>query len=72
MTHRALHNEGCPKHLKLEFHTSCSHDLRLSAAALLYVPCESGIFKSMGARSFNSLSDSVTVKQLTVFFFSFV
>ena len=69
MTHKALYEEDCPKHLQLEFHISCSYNLRSSAAPLLYVPREADIFKSMAARSFNSLPDNV--RQLTDYF-SFV
>ena len=58
MTHKALYNEDCPKHLQLEFHTSCSYNLRSSVAPLLFVPRESDNFKSMAARSFNSLPDN--------------
>ena len=54
MTHKALYiNEDCPKHLQLEFHTSCSYNLRPSAAPLLYVPTTD--FKFMAARSIDSL-----------------
>ena len=68
MTHKALYiNEDCPKHLQLEFHTSCSYNLRPSAAPLLYVPTTD--FKFMAARSIDSLSDNV--RQLTDYF-SFV
>ena len=58
VTHKSLYYEGWPKNLQLEFQRSCSYNLlRFS------VPRETDTFKSMAARSFNSLPDSV--RQLT-------
>ena len=59
MTHKSLNHEGWPKHLQLEFQRSCSYNLRSSDAPQLSVPRETDTFKSMAARSFNSLPDSV-------------
>ena len=65
MTHKSLYYEGWPKHLQLEFQRPCSYNcnLRSSDAPRLSVPRETNTFKSMAARSFNSLPDSV--RQLT-------
>ena len=63
MTHKSLYYKGWPKHLQLEFQRSCSYNLRSSDAPQLSVPRETDTFKSMAARSFNSLPDSV--RQLT-------
>ena len=63
MTHKSLHYKGWPKHLQLEFQKSCSYNLRSSDAPQLSVPRETDTFKSMAARSFHSLPDSV--RQLT-------
>ena len=63
MTHKSLCYEGWPKHLQLEFQSSCSYNPRSSDAPRLSVPKETDTFKSMAARSFDSLAD--TVRQLT-------
>ena len=59
LTHKSLYYEGWPKHFQLEFQRSCSYNLRSSDAPRLSVPRETDTFKSMAARSFNSLPDSV-------------
>ena len=56
---KSLCYEGWPKHLQLEFQRSCSYNLRSSDAPRLSVPRETDTFKSIAARSFNSLPDSV-------------
>ena len=53
-----IYYEGWPKHLQLEFQRSCYYNLR-SSDARLSVPRETDTFKSMAARSFNSLPESV-------------
>jgi len=58
-THKSLYYEGWPKHLQLVFQRSCSYNIRSSDAPQLSVPRETDTFKSMAARSFNSLLDSV-------------
>ena len=63
VTHKSLYYEGWPKHLQLGFQRSCSYNLRSSDAPRLSVPRETDTFKSMAARSFISLADSV--RQLT-------
>ena len=66
MAHKSLYYEGWLKHLQLEFQRSCSYNLRSSDAPRLSVPRETDTFKSMAARSFNSLPDSVRQLIITI------
>ena len=59
MTYKSLYYEGWPNHLQLEFQRSCSYNLRSSDDPRLSVPRETDTFKSMAARSLNSLPDRV-------------